>query len=93
MILTAEKQDKKRQLNKRLSFRTTDKIPYGSWVAYNNLKHFFPGASVSKNDKEPGYWDSLSVYDNNQLLVIISPYFMPDDTELEKLIFFVKKWK
>ena len=90
MILTGEKQDREKQLNKRLSFRTTDKIPYGSWVAYNNLKHFFPDAHISKNDKEPGYWDSLSVYESNQLLLIISPYFMPDDTELEKLINFVR---
>ena len=55
MVLTAEKQKSKKTLNKRLSFRVADKIPYGSWVAYNNLKHFFPEAHISKNDKEPGY--------------------------------------
>lgn len=90
MVLTAEKQDTKKVLNKRLSFRTKDKIPYGTYVAYNILKHFFPTASVSKNKKEPGYWDSLSVYDDMQLLMIISPYFMPDDDELTKLINFAK---
>ncbi len=90
MILTAEKQDSKKVLNKRLSFRTQDKIPYATYVAFNSLNFFFPDASISKNNKEPGYWDSLSIYDDRQLLIIVSPYFMPDDNELTKLIDFVK---
>ncbi len=90
MILTAEKQDSRKVLNKRLSFRTQDKIPYATYVAFNSLNFFFPDASISKNNKEPGYWDSLSIFDDRQLLIIVSPYFIPDDNELTKLIDFVK---
>ncbi len=90
MILTAEKQDSRKVLNKRLSFRTKDKIPYATYIAFNSLNFFFPDANISKNNKEPGYWDSLSIYDDRQLLIIVSPYFMPDDNELAKLMDFVK---
>jgi len=54
------------------------------------LKYLFPNAKISTNKKEPGYWDSLSVYDNKQALLIFSPYFYPEDEELTKLINFAK---
>jgi hypothetical protein len=79
-----------RKFNDKLSFRIKDKIPYGYWAAYNNLKHIFPGAGISTDKKEPGYWDSLSVYDSKQALLIFSPYFYPDHDELDKLMNFVK---
>jgi len=79
-----------RKFNDKLSFRIKDKIPYGYWVAYNNLKHIFPGAGISTDKKEPGYWDSLSVYDSKQALLIFSPYFYPNHDELDKLMNFVK---
>jgi hypothetical protein len=82
--------DKTKQFDDRLSFRIKDKIPYGYWVAYNNLKHIFPAATISTDIKEPGYWDSLSVYDNKQALLIFSPYFFPNEDELDKLMNFVK---
>jgi len=74
----------------KLSFHKKDKIPYGYWVAYNNLKHLFPEASISADKKEPGYWDSLSVYDSKQTLLIFSPYFYPGHDEMDKLLNFVK---
>lgn len=79
-----------RKFDDRLSFRKKDKIPYGYWVAYNNLKHLFPQANISADKKEPGYWDSLSVYDSKQALLIFSPYFYPSHDELDKLLEFVK---
>jgi hypothetical protein len=90
MLLTSENQESRKKFNDRLSFRIKDKIPYGYWVAYNNLKYLFPNATISTNKKEPGYWDSLSVYDNKQALLIFSPYFYPEDEELTKLINFAK---
>jgi hypothetical protein len=87
LILTNKSQ---KQLDGRLSFRYNDKRPYGHWVAYNNLRHIFQDASISVNKKEPGYWDSLSVYQNKQALVICSPYFYPSIDELDKLMDFVR---
>jgi hypothetical protein len=79
-----------KQFDDKLSFRIKDKIPYGYWVAYNNLKHIFPDAGISTDKKEPGSWDSLSVYDSKQALLIMSPYFYPNQDELDKLLNFVK---
>ena len=90
MILTAEKQDERKVLNKRLSFRVKNKMPYATYVAFNSLNFFFPDANISINKKEPGYWDSLSIYDDRQLLIIVSPYFIPDENELTRLMNFVK---
>ena len=82
--------DRKRTLNERISFRKKDKIPYGTYVAYENLKYLFPKAGISINSKEPGYWDSLSNYDANQALIIISPLFYADEFEMKKIIRFIE---
>jgi hypothetical protein len=59
-------------------------------VAYHSLSHIFPGASVIVNKRKPSLWDSLSVLSDKQALIIISPRFMPDETELHQLLDFVK---
>jgi hypothetical protein len=82
--------DKRRRLDERISFRKKDKIPYGSFVAYENLKHLFPESDISVNDQAPGYWDSLSNYDGGQALVIISPIFYADEFEMKKMIRFAE---
>jgi uncharacterized protein DUF4350 len=80
----------KHVLDERISFNKRDKIPYGMYVAYHSLSHIFPGASVIVNKKKPALWDSLSVFTDKQALIIISPRFMPDETELHRLLDFVK---
>ena len=77
-------------LDERISFNKRDKIPYGMYVAYHSLSHIFPGASVIVNKKKPALWDSVSVLSDKQALIIISPRFMPDETELHRLLDFVK---
>ncbi|MBS1921707.1 MAG: hypothetical protein JST17_15785 [Bacteroidetes bacterium] len=79
-----------RKLDERVTLQKKDKIPYGLYVAYNELKYFFPGAKVFDNQNEPGYWDSLSAYDSGQAMIIITPQFYPDELELKKLIAFVQ---
>jgi len=81
---------KRHVLDKRISFNKRDKIPYGMYVAYHSLSHIFPGASVIVNKKKPTLWDSLSILTDRQALIIISPRFMPDETELHRLLDFVK---
>lgn len=80
-----------RRFDNRITLRKTDKIPYGMFVAYHNLKHLFPDASVSANKYEPGYWDSLSNYSEDQALIIMTDHFNADDFELQKLITFAEK--
>jgi hypothetical protein len=82
--------DAKRKLDERMSFRKKDKIPYGMYVAYENLKYLFPRASISSNSQEPGYWDSLYNNEAGQALIIISPAFYADEFEMKKIIRFAE---
>lgn len=89
LIFTGDR-ERSRELDERLSFRKKDKIPYGTYVAYESLKSFFPQASVSTNRNSPGNWDSLSNYDNGQALVVVSPIFFADEFEMKKIIRFAE---
>ncbi|MGQ0738413.1 MAG: DUF4350 domain-containing protein [Bacteroidota bacterium] len=83
-------QGKKKKLDERITFRKKDKIPYGTWVAFQSLPEFFPGAAVYTTRQEPGYWDSVSIYDSRQAFIAITPKFMPDEYEMGKLISFAE---
>jgi hypothetical protein len=90
IIYFIARQKMPKRFNDTITFRLKDKIPYGTYVAFQSLRYMFPEANIHINSHEPGYWDSLSTYDSGQALVIISPNFFADDTEMEKLIRFVK---
>ena len=76
LFLTGNKDDNRR-MDERITLRKRDKIPYGTYVAYNNLKYLFPDAAIYTNQKEPGYWDSLNTYDSDQAFVAITDRFSP----------------
>jgi len=73
-----------------ITFDKADKIPYGTYIAYHNLPHLFPRASMAINDKQPGFWRTLTSDSEGQALLIISPWFRADEFEMKKLINFVK---
>jgi hypothetical protein len=89
LLLTGNNKREKK-FNDRVTLRMRDKIPYGTRIAFESLKHIFPNASISTNKREPGYWDSLSTYGTKQALIIISPSFNADDFDLKKLIRFAE---
>jgi len=89
-LFVTGKKKKNRKLNERITLRRQDKLPYGTYVAYRNLSQLFPGASVIVNKNEPGYWDSLSNYEANQALIIITNSFRPDKDELKRLVSFME---
>jgi hypothetical protein len=73
-----------------VTFNKSDKIPYGTYIAYNNLQHLFPNASILVNTKQPGLWNSFMDDSEGQALIIVSPSFRADEFEMKKLISFVK---
>jgi hypothetical protein len=73
-----------------ITFDKADKIPYGTYIAYHSLSHLFPEASMAVNDKQPGFWRTLTSDSGGQALIIISPWFRADEFEMKKLINFVK---
>lgn len=91
VMLVTGKNKGKRQLDERITLRKQDKIPYGTWVAYKELSDLFPNAAIYNNRNAPGYWDSLSMYDDGQALIIITGKFNADENEMKKLISFIEK--
>jgi hypothetical protein len=89
-LLIVYSRNKPRRFNDSITFRQKDKIPYGTYVAYHGLQYMFPAAGIYINRQEPGYWDSLSVYDSNQALIIVSPQFLADEYEMKRLLQFVE---
>jgi hypothetical protein len=89
LLIFQGKKDRK-ILDERISFNKRDKIPYGMYVAYRNLSHIFPEASIIVNKKEPAQWDSLTNLSDKQAIIIITPRFMPDEFELNRLLSFAK---
>jgi hypothetical protein len=82
--------NKKKKLNEKITLHKQDKIPYGTYVAYKNLKHIFPAASIYTNKYEPGYWDSLSIHDSKQAFIVVCDQFSPDEQEMKRMISFVE---
>lgn len=82
---------KEKQLDERITLRQQDKIPYGTYVAFNGLKYLFPKATIYTNRNEPGYWDSLSSSESGQALIIVTGKFNADEGEMKKLISFIEK--
>lgn len=77
-----------KKFDDRVTLNKKDKIPYGTYVAYQNLKSLFPAAEITTNKHDPGYWDEE---DDGQTYIIIAAQFSPDDYEMKQIISFLKK--
>ncbi len=81
---------KKRQLDERVTLRKGDKIPYATYIAFNNLNHLFPSAAIHVSRLEPGYWDSVQVSEKNQAFIAVTDKFGADKEEMNRLIDFAE---
>lgn len=77
----------------RITLNKKDKIPYGTYIAYQSLPYLFPQAEITHNKKAPGYWDEAVLNYNTarQVMVIICKDFNPGDDELTELFHFVSR--
>lgn len=104
VVLPACNLPKKKKLNERVTLRRQDKIPYGTFTAYENIKYIFPEAIININSQSPAHYNSFAAYHNYAyntdsdgkrsntsriLYVIISPYFSPSARELDAIMEFV----
>lgn len=98
MILLAGCGSNTKKLNERVSLWRNDKIPYGTFYAYENLSRIFPDASIEISKKSPDRSRGLNLSDlsDNYLPdkgpsahIIISPQVMPDEAELKALLNYV----
>lgn len=79
-----------KQFDHRVTLRKRDKLPYGTYLAFEQLKYLFPRAVISTNKKKPAEWDSLAVYEGNQALVVISHRFFADEYEMKRILKFAE---
>ena len=86
-------------MNKRVTFWRNDKIPYGTWYAYQELQHIFPKADIVINKRSPDKYKSvlfkdvkkaieeeLEYDDHKTAYIIISTQIVPDDNEVTALL-------
>jgi hypothetical protein len=93
-------------MNKRVTLWRTDKIPYGTYYAYENLRHLFPSSNVVINKRSPDRYRSYSVkadkdeeeentttsYDDPSVnYIIINNQVLPDENEVNALLNLVGK--
>jgi hypothetical protein len=71
-------------LNKRVTLWRNDKIPYGTYYAYNSLQYIFSNAEIQTSDKSPEtfyrYTEGADAY------IIIGAIVRPSEKELNALL-------
>ena len=70
-------------LNKRLTLWRNDKIPYGTYYAYNNLQYLFTNADIETNDQSP---KTFYEHENSSAYIIIGHSVRPDENELKAIL-------
>ena len=70
-------------LNKRLTLWRNDKIPYGTYYAYNNLQYLFTNADIETNDQSP---KTFYEHENPSAYIIIGHSVRPDENELKAIL-------
>ena len=74
-----------------ISLKKEDKNPYGTYVAYNALKRFFPGARFLTGTKGISDDTTLSQETGGQLFISIVPHSKLYEYELDELMNFIDK--
>ncbi len=87
-----------KKIDEIITLRKTDKRPYGTYVAFENLNSIFPYADITVNKESPSrtnsfiedYTFSTQPDRPKALYIIITPEFYPDQHEYEALMGFVE---
>lgn len=82
---------KKHEFNDTITLNRNDKIPYGTYAAFNLLQKEFPRARIETNKYAPAAWKNLSSDSTKQVLLIITKTFDPSEEDLDYLTGFVQK--
>ncbi len=77
-------------INWNPSYTASDKIPFGSYILYNELEDLFP-ASVKKIDKDPYLFLSDSTYQEKSVYFFVNEYLYFDKRQHDKLNRYVEQ--
>ena len=92
-----------KHVNNRFTLWRNDKIPYGTWYAYQQLDHIFPGSSVDVNKRSPDNSNiteftksgvSIHDYSSGQkkaAYIVITPSMKPGEAELNALFRYISE--
>jgi hypothetical protein len=94
-----------KRMNKRVTLWRSDKIPYGTYYAYENLQKIFPAAAVVINKRSPDRYktfslknikdtdpaDNTSYDDQKTTYIIVASSVLPDDDEVAALLGMVSR--
>jgi len=89
VVLIAGSGCRQRSLDMRVTLDPSDKIPYGAYIAYENMAGFFPESSVEINRLSPLQWwniDEDADSRTNNLFMVLSPQFIPEEAEMKELL-------
>ncbi|HVU58361.1 MAG TPA: DUF4350 domain-containing protein [Puia sp.] len=86
LIMLISCNDKKSTPSQRVTLWRKDKLPYGTFIAYESLPYLFPNAEISVNRKD---MTSLSQNDGKKALIFIGYYADPEPLDLNALMNFV----
>ena len=76
----------RKEINRRVTLRRTDKAPYGAKVAFDGLKWMFPDATVSYFEKSA---EKLPAGDGKTASIIIVKTLDPSKAEINSMLDFV----
>lgn len=79
-----------KKLNKRVTLWRKDKIPYGTYYAYENLHYLFPDAEIIVNNEaspkfQSDYWWKINNNKGQVATIIVTPRVDPSDQELSAI--------
>jgi hypothetical protein len=73
-------------LDRRVTLKRRDKIPYGTMVAYDGLSYLFPNATISYSEKPPS---SLQSGEGKKACIIIVTSMDPSPSDINAILDFV----
>jgi hypothetical protein len=89
IIMLSGKAVLQHRMDERITLKQRDKIPYGTSATRALLPELFPSATMLYDIRYPGSWDSISVGESGQAVILITDYFDADGDELKELGDFV----
>jgi hypothetical protein len=87
-------QSRDKRLNRLVTLWRKDRIPYGAYFAYENMKYMFPKANITINSSSPADYRSFHYTRTSrdkqpQGYIIIAPQVIPDQNEINAMMNFV----
>lgn len=73
----------RQKMNERITLWRNDKIPYGTYYAYENLHHIFPGADIKNSNSSP---QTFSTGETSSAYIVIGSRVIPSNGEIRAIL-------